>query len=64
MDMHIDQTWHQRLAGGIDDFRVQRFGIPRGRSKNLRDLAVPNQNGTVIDHGAVSNKYACVLNQS
>ena len=61
--MYVDQSRQQRLASGFDGIGAKRLGIGRRTRVDFGDLAVLDQHGTLIDHGAVAQKQARVANQ-
>ena len=63
MHMHIDQPWKNRLAGGIDRLGLERFRIGKCAVVNLGNLATFHEHRARLDHLAVTDKNARVLNQ-
>ena len=61
--MHVDQTGQHRLAGGVDRLGVQRFRVRKTSFVDIVDLAVAHQHRAGLDHLAVADKDARILNQ-
>ena len=61
--MHVDQSRQHGLARGFDRFRVQALRIGKGAFVNLGDFSAANQDRAGLDHLAVADKDARILNQ-
>ena len=61
--MHVDQARQDGLARGIDWLGIERFRIGKIAVVNLGDLSASHEHRARLDHLAIADKDARILDQ-
>ena len=63
MHMHVDQARQDGLTSGIDRLGIERFRVGKTSVVNLGDLSTLHEHRARLDHLAIADKDARVLDQ-